>query len=81
MTDKQRIQNIIDRRGYETTASQYEILSELTDIEPEVCKKICSLQRDIRQLLNSDEVAMKKADEWRLPEHLHSLNNQTQLKV
>ena len=58
------IQDVAAKNKWESRKYQYMIISEITGVEPDVCKEICSLQRALRWAFPSDEVGLLKEKEY-----------------
>jgi len=70
MKIQEKVLEIAKKNGYTTTKYQYSIIREImaqnsVDVSEEDCKTICSLQRACREVLNSDEVALELAAQWK----------------
>ena len=65
------IQDLCELKNY-TRKHQYQILEELTGISAGECRKICSLQRQIRFAIPADTVGLAKEKEYHMPDYLRS---------
>jgi hypothetical protein len=65
-TNRELIQNLLeDHPEYRQRKFRYQVVSRLTDVDPETCKLICSLADEFRHLTEVDEVGEAKAEEWK----------------
>lgn len=76
MTQQEKIKEVIEKYGYNSRKFQYLITSILTGVDEETCRTICSIQRDIRQILPKDEVGEEKEKEWHKPDYVHQQENE-----
>ena len=67
MNDLEKIKCHCKEYGYDSRKYQYQIISDLTGVNPEVAKQICSMQRQIRFAIPKDSVGEKLEKDWHSP--------------
>jgi hypothetical protein len=74
MDEITKIKELADQKNY-TRKNQYQILEELTGISAGECRKICSLQRQIRFAIPKDATGERLEKDWHCPDFLRGLIN------
>ena len=65
MNQREKLLDLLEKHPeWRERKYRYTVISNLTNIEPEVCKLICSIADDFRHITKVDEVGEALAREW-----------------
>jgi hypothetical protein len=73
MKIEQKIQEIIEKKGYTSRSCRFLIIEEMLGISPEDAKAVETITRTIRQLIPKDEVGARLEQAWKMPDYMRPL--------
>jgi hypothetical protein len=75
MKIEQKIQEIIEKKGYTSRSCRFLIIEEMLGISSEDAKAVETITRTIRQLIPKDEVGARLEHAWKMPDYMRPLEN------
>lgn len=71
----QKVKEFCEDNGFTSRKQRYEIMEKMFGVSAETCKKMMSVDRQLRDVFPVDEVGIKKAKEWEKSEQIHKFES------
>lgn len=77
MNQRQNLLDLLEKNPkYRERKYRYIVISTLTGVDEDLCKKICSVADDYRHITQVDEVGESLAENWKKSDAIHTFENQ-----